>query len=132
MKSRVLLSVRDELEDDGLFGPNVPMKNTADVHEFANSSLKTNTSLMGTMPLVWELLSFKVPHNVNFPQTNSSRLELPFSNALQDNFYSKVLLTANKLQPDITASAENLLILASDNTTAKIEKPLTWTVNTDL
>ncbi|XP_014786340.2 cyclic AMP-responsive element-binding protein 3-like protein 2 [Octopus bimaculoides] len=91
MKSRVLLSVRDELEGDGLFGPNVPMKNTADHH--ADSPLKANKSHMGTKPIMWQLLSFKVPYIVNFPLTNSSRLELPFSIALQDNFHNKQAAT---------------------------------------
>lgn len=124
MKSRVLLSMKEDLEDENLFGPDIPMKNNGGASEFNNSLLKTNGSLMGKMPISWALSSF------GFARSHPITLELnrsitPVSVAVYGQFYNESSTMAVNLKatmhPHIVSSSDLMSFETFGNATTEIE-----------
>lgn len=124
IKSRVLLSMKEELEDENLFGPDIPMKSNGEASEFNSSLLKINGSFMGKMPISWALSSFVSALSHAKLELNTTTTK--FSVAVDGHFYNESSSMAINLKatmhPHMVSSSSDFVSFEKfGNVTTEIE-----------
>lgn len=116
--------MKEDLEDENLFGPDIPMKSNGEASEFNSSLLKINGSFMGKMPISWALSSFVSALSHAKLELNTTTTK--FSVAVDGHFYNESSSMAINLKatmhPHMVSSSSDFVSFEKfGNVTTEIE-----------